>query len=728
MQVVREANVAIIPRSWRFSAGLAAALATLALLLTACGDGDASGGRGVVDRPSRSSSNAGGGSRPPTQGLPGGEIPIENPSTPPTVVMPEPVGLGAIETIRLDPPSALVDASEGQPGMQRFRVLATFEGEPGELDVTDRAVFYVPENHRLGAFPDDKNSFVSNGVAPLGGVATVAARLLGPDGEVVEVTGRVVVRLTASLPDPRDDGSAGFDVPSDTDPLFETPEPGAGAAGAPAIVYPNDGTLMPPNLSRFSVHFQPGSHDLFRLVFSSTNLVLSYDLRCGDPVDGGCIVELGDQGYRMLAESNRGSAPVEMTVLGVTEAGGSAQRSAPVSVQFAQTDVTGGLYYWSTTNPVSIMRVQFGAQARPPEAFLQDGRDTQGCPGCHAISPDGRKVVASLRGQNDGFQVLVNDLQESITSPTFLDRDGSQPLDRTEALQFASFRFDGSEFVSIFGDTGDLIARNTLWFHDGDTGRRIPGREVRLPFEPSHPDWSSDGDVILMTQVGIHQTSQRPLNCGISLVRQTATGWSAPETVIPVVNGDGKSRYNPDFAPDDSFFTFSESHCPLNNELSNQCDGDADPTAKTWAAKPEASATPVLLARAAAPGIMDGGQTDLSDTFARFSPFATTYLGDQQSLDGTPEPRRAYWVTIGTPRRIGLQNDRAIRQLWMFAVDPDKVLAGEDGSFAAFHLPFQDTDTENHIGQWTREVVTDTPPPEPPMPERPPVPEPITPQ
>ena len=41
----------------------------------------------------------------------------------------------------------------------------------------------------------------------------------------------------------------------------------------------------------------------------------------------------------------------------------------------------------------------------------------------------------------------------------------------------------------------------------------------------------------------------------------------------------------------------------------------------------------------------------------------------------------------------------------MAAIDPDKIADGEDGSFAAFALPFQDITTSNHIAQWTTKVV-----------------------
>ena len=44
----------------------------------------------------------------------------------------------------------------------------------------------------------------------------------------------------------------------------------------------------------------------------------------------------------------------------------------------------------------------------------------------------------------------------------------------------------------------------------------------------------------------------------------------------------------------------------------------------------------------------------------------------------------------------------------MAGVDPDRVAIGQDPSYPAFALPFQDISTSNHIAQWTTQVV---PPP-----------------
>lgn len=116
------------------------------------------------------------------------------------------------------------------------------------------------------------------------------------------------------------------------------------------------------------------------------------------------------------------------------------------------------------------------------------------------------------------------------------------------------------------------------------------------------------------------------------------------------------------------------------------------------------------------------------NTFARFAPFANRYQG-----------HRLFWFTVGSQRRAGLRryypNRSAVNDpdtqvlLWMFAIDADKVLAGEDGSFPGFFLPFQDMKTSNHMASWTEQYVSDEPPsrpvPTPPPPAPPPPPPPV---
>lgn len=41
----------------------------------------------------------------------------------------------------------------------------------------------------------------------------------------------------------------------------------------------------------------------------------------------------------------------------------------------------------------------------------------------------------------------------------------------------------------------------------------------------------------------------------------------------------------------------------------------------------------------------------------------------------------------------------------MVGVDPARAAAGNDPSFVAFWLPFQDLASGNHIAQWVEEIV-----------------------
>ena len=390
------------------------------------------------------------------------------------------------------------------------------------------------------------------------------------------------------------------------------------------------------------MHYRPGSasNTLFAIDFASDTADITTFLRCPNPTSGGCIFELDPVAYAYVADSNNG-APTKLIVRGGDDEGTGFGESASFTVNFAEETVEGGLYYWTTSNGTGIMRFDFGGDAVMPELYLspsQNGYPT--CVGCHAISRDGTKMVASLGGQNDGRIVFINDVSSPDTAPL--------KGDTANHVQFASFNPDGSRFVSIYGDA-DVPQSQKLWMHDGSTGVRIDADSIPLTYEADHPDWSPDGGAIAFDHVGQHQTSQRPLNCGIDVVRSSGGAWSAPESVVP--GAPGINRFNANFAPDSKFMIFTESICPGGNITDGDCDGDADHPAKTWATLPMAGATPIRLDKAVGPGVEDGGATDLSDTFPRFAPFQNNYHGG-----------RLFWATVSSRPQAG-----APRSAWRAA-------------------------------------------------------------
>jgi hypothetical protein len=179
---------------------------------------------------------------------------------------------------------------------------------------------------------------------------------------------------------------------------------------------------------------------------------------------------------------------------------------------------------------------------------------------------------------------------------------------------------------------------------------------------------------------------------------------------------------------------YSVATCPAGQETQDTCDSDVANnldevvtvdggsviyTTTTWAVKPVAGATPVHLDNAAKEGVADTLPT--IDTFPRSTPFKTT--------QGSGE---LFWFTVASQRAPGLRlkvahpnnnppETAADQQLlWMCALDPAKILAGTDGSYPCFLLPFQNFSTSNHIAEWTQKIVGSTAPPPAPAPPPPP--------
>ena len=651
-------------------------------------------------------------------------------------------GVGDVDvaSMRVEPANQVFSLTPGQSTTQPYKLFGKMKGSATEIELTTRAVFYVPDNYLMGGFPlDGSPLFTSRLPAKAddppqrGGVATIRATIANADGPHDATTS---LTLKLGLPPIVRDGA-----PADSATKFGGT---VNAARAPKLVYPNNGTMLPPNLRRLDVHWRAAKSgnavqtNLYEISFRSSVGEVVYYSRCMEAsqkasyVDenDACGFELDEAGYNALAYTNGGQGPVTLKIRATKDNdAGTLGESAEFKVEFAQNRVDGGLYYWNVTAE-NIVRFDFGAAGKP-EVFT----DSDTCVGCHALSRDGTKMVASLDGQSNGRLVYSNDISKItytnkaagvVNTSSFTQWD-----QRTNRIQFASFNPDGSQFVAVYGDTSAKIGpstisppnesppgnlsgaeRNKLFFHDGTTGLRS-GTFLELPFRPNHPDWSPDGNTIAMTKVNGGGTTQQTTSGNIVAVTKGGAGWSAARELVPVAAN--KNRFNPNFVPDSSFLYFTESDCAgqVNGDNSgNSCDGDGDAQASTWAVKTTGGA-PVLLKNANTPGVVDGALTELGDTFPRSAPFQTVHRSG-----------KLFWFTVATRRKAGLRTQSGRQHLWMFAVDPAKVLAGEDGSFTGFYLPFQDLRTSNHIGQWTEKIVGGQQPPAPAPPAAPPPPAP----
>jgi hypothetical protein len=655
-----------------------------------------------------------------------------------------------VSSVRIVPANAKLVVQAGQATSQPYTVMGVLDGAGPEVDVTDRFVFYVPDNYLVGGFPLNGGPLFTSRLpaAPTdppqrGGMLTVQAEALNPGSVPITITTSLTVELDAQFDNVgggADGGALDGAVPANSAMIFANAP--VDPSRVPTLVYPNDGAMLPPNLRLLDVHWLPGSpsNTLYRISFSSPQSQITYYSRCGTIggilTAGSCGFQLDETGYSYLASSNSGTGNVTLTITGTDDAGTGAATSNAFNIQFAQESVNGGVYYWDVSH-TRIMRFDFGSASAVPEVFLSPGNygtNSGNCVGCHTLSRDGTKIAASALGQSHGYLVYVNDIAALAAA------DGGTVTvneDQPNRMQFGSFDPLGDLFVGIYGD-GSPLDPDSLYFHDGTTGLILPGLTKKLAFEPDHPSWSPDGTMIAMTHVGVHNTSQMMYQGGIDVAKFTAgsvndggvtvadggTTLADPFVVVPsnVMNSTtAVNSYNPDFAPDSTFMVFTQTTCAAGDFKSDKCDSDIsnNTSATTWAVKPEANATPVHLDKAAAPGVADGANAAILDTFPRATPFETTQGGG-----------KLFWFTVASLRQPGLRlknykaadedaNTQKQQQLWMFAVDPAKILAGQDGSYPAFFLPFQDPTTSNHIAQWTQQIVGATPAPPPPAPPPP---------
>jgi hypothetical protein len=579
--------------------------------------------------------------------------------------------------LTVEPATQLLEIDGATPATSDYTAIARYEDGHTE-DVSNR-VAWTLEDATLGSFSG--NRFTST--TSKGGTTRVIAELAGVRGDA-ELSLKLRQRYTdpgASLPG---DPAAPFTGPADT-------------SRAPTLVYPNDSVLLPPNLRLLEIHFRPGpGNTLFEVSFENALTDVIVYTRCTVPLNGGCIYTPDSTVWQWIAETNRGGDPVLLRVRGTDDTGTGVGASTQFRVAFSYEDIKGGIYYWKasggSTGDSAIMRFDFGNVTQTTaERFV--GPESAGgrCVGCHALSPDGRKMVAAAGGW-DVEDILLVDVAtgDRIATP--------------QQTAFASWNPTGTKYVGVFSDQG--TPTHNLMLID-DTGTMIDTIDVGATPEvsTSHPDWSPDGTRIAFVRA--HQAyetgvnNQRFYQGAIEMVQDQGGTFGSPVTLLPPQ--PGKNRYYPAFSPDSALLAFNESTCPQGNAHMH-CNADSDPSAKLFVMKPEPNATPISLARANETGVTDT-TTELTSSWPKWAPFV---------FQRTKTPgSRLMWLTFSSSRNYGLRTPPAGASpesptgtwLWMVAIDPDLALAGEDPSYPAFYLPFQDVTSSNHIAQWTKEVV-----------------------
>ena len=509
----------------------------------------------------------------------------------------------------------------------------------------------------------------------------------------------------------------------------------------PVLVYPPDGVLLPPNMNVIAVQFMPGNNNtLFEIDFENSATDVRLETMCNAITDtrgaatGGCDFELDPTDWNYVATHNAGGDPVTVTVRGIPANASCVAGSNSRNISFATMPLMGGIYYWQSTtqNGVAgktggIFRKDFGNPDPTPEPFLTPGTENK-CVGCHYLSRDGLKMVygsddadsddelgddhfvlydvtnrtAAMMMLKPGFAAwqaaahdafIMSDGTGMANSPEFTALDGTNPM--------------GMGTVSTFSTVTAL------------SGKRL-----------TNPDWSRDGTMVyftattpitnIMTMAG-NYNNKDDIHCtngSIWSVPVTGTGTTAtfgtPTALVTAANAN-ENDYYPAISPDGTTVIFDRA---IGTTLATQ-DSYNNPNA-TLMAVAATGGTPIALANA-------NYKASMTNSWPRWSPFVQQYKG-----------QNIVWVTFSSTRNYGLRvhnedpsffncyppvspedpsgdhakpfdPDCTQPQIWMAAISLDQLASGQDGSFPAFWLPFQDYTAHNHIAQWVDAIAQ--PPP-----------------
>jgi hypothetical protein len=626
--------------------------------------------------------------------------------------------------IVITPADATLDITPGgTPQTQAYTAKLASNGQ----DVTAQAAWSVDDTS-LGAF--SANTFTST--VDHGGSTQVHAAYNGLSGFAT-----LHVKLHAT-------------VPSDNCPSCPA-FPGSGTPACtattqtPAVLYPPDGALVPPNTNVMALQFDAGmGNTYFEIDWENAATDVRVLTQCTPIADSkgngtnGCLYDLSQQVWDYIANSNRGGDPLNIIVR-ATDANGTcvATSQTQVAISFGEEDLNGGVYYWQSVAigaaagaAGGIFRYDFGKRGQTPEPYLAPvaGATMNRCVGCHFLSRDGAKMTY---GNDDPD---ADDEYSDLTT-TLIDVATKQAVNPNMLKGgFQAFTPDHSLFLASNPSGGSPLDVFTLW--DGTSGAAAsPATVSSGSARATQPDYSADGSRVVFVQPASFMFSSNSKGYdnhffGGSLFTMTANGttFGAP---TPLIASAGENNYYPAFTPDGAFVVFdrvplvgaaaSAGACMNTTTPAGSCPNDAfsNPSARIFIV-PSGGGTPVDLANI-------NGSGPLENSWPRFAPNVQHYKGDTIA-----------WVTFASTRDYGdvVRNSAMVSgmpqhlcyppespentstnknviedpsclqpQLWMAAIDLTKAANGADPSFPAFWLPFQDAKSHNHIAQWVQQIV-----------------------
>jgi hypothetical protein len=525
-------------------------------------------------------------------------------------------------------------------------------------------------------------------------------------------------------------------------------------ANAPAInlVYPADGTLVPPNMSVMSVMWTPygAAFKTFEVDFQNSITYMHVVTKCAqETVDteqpptpsGGCELQLDPAMWAFVANQNRGLDPVTITVRGTTDGMCASTSANSVRLAFADQDILGAIYYWKSTVSSNGTGGQVWVKSWGDQTPEQDVTSAFGatCNGCHALSRDGQRMV--INSDDDDSDDEYGDVKASL-----IDMVTKMPLGGGGGRGnlnpgFGSFYPDHTRFLMSNGLGSATPPTNRILQYDGTTAMALPTVNVAGQSFVTMEDWSADGKSVVFVVPSATATWDFNRNdddhiFGGSIYQMPYAGNGTFGAAAPLFVSGGENNYYPSYSPDNALIVFNRAPHDTSVSTLNGCTGLGTPqavcpndsfsntNARLMVTKVAQGSSPIDLTKAN--GSPTSAPVPLSNSWPKWSPFLQQYKGDQ-----------LLWIAFSSTRDYGLRVRNHQQgmfqcyppdsysqaggahhstfspqcqqpQIWMAAIDVTVAHGAQviqDPSYPAFWLPFQDITTHNHTPQWTQTVA-----------------------
>ena len=524
---------------------------------------------------------------------------------------------------------------------------------PGGIKEPLVGVQWSIDNSAVGSM-EAGGGFVAAGV---GGKAQIFASYEGQSASA---------QLTALLEDQITESGV-----SDADLQRLAKTPTTDGARAPVVLYPETSTMIPRNLLPMVLQWKQG--DSGNVVFGIRIVGTYLDVLVATTQQSWTADK---SSWSAFIRSCAGSS-LSFHVSGAAKSGPVYAGPTATSITVSELSAPGTIYYWATGPEKSLKNgiLQINAfDDKATDYYTQANNGTQRCPGCHAVTRDGAKMVfteyplKSWENYAKGVDVR--------TKKTFLPQD----------------KYIGNFFA--FSRSGDRLLYAEA---GGMTIRKMSDSSVLTSFTSilgqfaSHPDWSPTEDRVAFALYPTkYDYAENFCSASIALADVPAAGGSwSPKILVKSTNSDDNNYY-PTFTPDGKHIVFSKAGRYNNTKLGEyDCDCYANPDATLFMI-PVTGGSAIALQRA-------NGQGRLTNSWAKWAP----------AEGNTP----IWWMAFSSTRdygRILVNSDKQdirgqkLPQIWISAIRRDLLAKGKDPSFPAFWLPGQRIDSGNHIPFWTK--------------------------